>query len=128
MRFLLLLLVAAVLARLSGMVIPYWWGIAPGAVLAGWWLARNNLQAFAGGFFGLALLWGAYAAAADRSSQGLISERLAALSGLGSPWMALLLTALLGGLTGAVACWAGFRLRRAMKQFNISRPKTNNPT
>jgi hypothetical protein len=114
MRFFLLLLAAAVLARLSGMLLPFWWGIAPGAVLAGWWLARNNLQAFAGGFFGLALLWGVYAAAADQASSGLISERLAALSGLSSPWMALLLTAFLGGLIGATASWAGYRLRRAM--------------
>ena len=106
-------LVIAVLARLSLMIIPFWWGIVAGAAIGAFVLCRSASQAALCGFTGLALLWAAYIFPIHLRSDGLISGHMAGLTGLPGGWAVLLLSVLIGGLLGALAAWSGFLLKRA---------------
>ncbi len=113
MKFLLTLIAVAVLARLSVYLIPYWWGVAPGAALAGLIIARSSGQAWWGGFFGLIALWGSYATAIHLGNSGRIGGQLAELTSLSSPVLVIAATAVLGGLIGGGSCLSGFLLKKA---------------
>ncbi len=107
-------LIIAVLARLSLMIIPFWWGIVAGAAIGAFMLCRSASQAALCGFTGLALLWGAYVLPVHIRTDGLISGHMAGLTGLPGAWAVLLLSVLLGGMLGAVAAWSGFLLKKAI--------------
>jgi hypothetical protein len=112
-NFFAVLVGAAVFGRLAVYGLP-WWGVAVGAALAGLMLARKGWIAFAGGLAGIGLLWGAYAAAAASAEGQVLAERLAALTGAGSPGALVGAVALVGGLLGGLAAWTGWQLRRVV--------------
>ena len=115
MKTLLSILFIAILARLSVMVFPFWWGIAPGAALGGLLMARSFSQAMLAGFLGLVLLWGSYATSIDIQNGGRIGAQLAMLTGMPSPLLIFMMTALLGGLVGALSSISGYLLRQLIK-------------
>jgi hypothetical protein len=114
LNFLLTLIVVAILARLSVYVLPFWWGIVPGAVLGGLMAARSGLAALAGGFFGLALLWVSYALAVHVGNHGILGNQLAGITGLPSSLVVLLITATLGGVVGAAGSLTGYLVRKSL--------------
>jgi len=113
MKTLRIIVAVAVLARLASFVLP-WWGIVIGAGIAGAWLARNGVQAFAGGLFGIAFLWGVYALAAATGDGAILTERMAVLTGLPGATGLILVTSLVGAVLGALASWTGWQGRRLL--------------
>lgn len=111
MLFLLILILTAIAQYL----VP-WWGVValvPFAVAA--WRARSAGGAFGAGFLGIALLWLLVAGWQSFANDHLLAGRMAQVLPLGGSSVLLLTaTALLGGLVGGMAAWAGYLGRRAM--------------
>jgi len=109
--FLLMLLLTA----LAQYLLP-WWGVValvPFAVAA--WRARSAGGAFGTGFLSVALLWGLVAGWQSFTNDHLLAGRMAQVLPLGgSSALLLALTALIGGLVGGTAAWAGYLGRRAV--------------
>lgn len=109
-----------VLSLVGGWLFPWWWPALLGYVL-GFWLGRpsalsrrplkNGASAFAAGFLGTGMAWLALAAFMDWRNHHLLSARMAVVFHLPTHWALLVLTALLGGLLGGVAAWAGHAVR-----------------
>ena len=111
MLFLLILILSAV----AQYFVP-WWGVValvPFAVAA--WRARSAGGAFGAGFLSIALLWGLGAGWQSFANDHLLAGRMAQVLPLsGSAALLLAVTALIGGLVGGTAAWAGYLGRQAV--------------
>lgn len=117
MRFLLQLIVIALLAFVLGMLLP-WWSIAIAAFAGG--LAFNSRANFLAGFLGIGLLWVLYAWMMDATSAAPLAERISKVLFINKPLLFLITTAV-GGLVGGFAAMAGGALRKTSKRSNDDR-------
>jgi len=93
---------------------PFWWWIMIVAFAHGAAVAKSGRNAFRTGFGAAGLLWlgaGLYFLLAGGRP---IAGRMAGMFGLGSPWLMVPVTALVAGLAGAVAGYAGYAVRDAL--------------
>jgi hypothetical protein len=113
MLFLLIFLLTA----LAQYLLP-WWGVVavvPFAVAA--WRARSAGGAFGAGLLAVGLLWLAVAFWHSHANGGVLATRMAGVLPLGgSSALLLVVTALVGGLVGGTAAWAGYLGRQAVKK------------
>lgn len=117
MRFLLQLIVIAILAFVLEMLLP-WWSIAIAAFVGG--LALNSRANFLAGFLGIGLLWLLYALMMDASSAAPLAERISKVLFINKPLL-FLITTVVGGLVGGFAATAGGALRKTSKRSNDDR-------
>jgi hypothetical protein len=111
MRFLLSILLTAVLAFVAGMYLE-WWSIAIVAFLVALLLPQGLGRSFLAGFLGIFILWGVLSLWIDIKNDGLLSGKMAGLFGLGSSGILLvIITALVGALVGGFAAMSGSSLR-----------------
>lgn len=106
-------LLFVVIALILQLFLP-WWSIAVAGFIYGIWIRQKPGWAFLGGFLGIFLLWGILAAYITWVNDGILADRLASLFSLPQGWMAVLATALTGGLVGGVSAVTGNLLRRAI--------------
>lgn len=97
----------------GGFLAPWWWPALAGYAV-GCWLCRSGGWAIASGFLGTGGAWLALAAFQDWRNHHLLSARMADMFHLPYPWMLLVLTAVIGGILGGLAAWAGQALRAAL--------------
>lgn len=117
MKFLLQLIVIAILAFVLELLMP-WWSIAIAAFVGG--LAFNSRANFLAGFLGIGLLWLIYAWMMDMTSAAPLAERISNVLFINKPLL-LLVTMLIGGLVGGFAAMAGSALRGTSKRSNDER-------
>jgi hypothetical protein len=90
-----------------------WWGMVAGCILGGYLTAPMNRAAFMAGFISVFLIWGGLALYLDLQNDSILSSRVIRLFPLPQwPVILVLITALIGGLTGGLACKTGELLRR----------------
>lgn len=114
MRFFLHFFVLLSAVALFQWLLP-WWVLVPVAALVAWLLPlRSALAHFAVGFLAIALLWGLSAAWLNAQNEGILAERIGALfqglSAAGLIWV----TAILGGLLGALGSLCGYMIQRLL--------------
>ena len=113
MKFLVAVLLTALLAFVGGLYLP-WWSIALAAFLVALLIHQRAFKAFITGFLGLFILWAILAWWIDMKNQGILSAKVAEIFKsitFGSPVMLLLVTALIGGLVAGFAAMSGSYLR-----------------
>lgn len=109
-KFTLLTLLIALLTLLLGLIGP-WWFLAFGAFLSSFGLARSAWEALGASFIGAGGTWLLWSGWIHFSTGGLLSERIAGLIALPSPWLLLPITGLFGGLLGGIAGLSGYLLK-----------------
>lgn len=115
MRFILAILLTAVLSFLAGMFLP-WWSIAIVAFLVALLLIQHIGAGFLSGFLGIFILWGVLAFWIDVKNESILSQKIAQLFPLGgSSVLMILVTAFIGALVGGFAGMAGSSLKPAKK-------------
>jgi hypothetical protein len=117
MKFLLQLIVIAILAFVFELLLP-WWSIAIAAFVGG--MAFNSKANFLAGFLGIGVLWLLYALMMDATSAAPLAERISKVLLINKPLL-LLITSILGGLVGGFAAMAGSALRGNSKRSNDNR-------
>ncbi len=100
---------------IAGMALP-WWGIGAAGFAAGLWKAPTAWKALGAGFSGAGILWAAAASYIHLKSGGILTAKIAGIADLSDPSLLVVLTALIGGLVGALAAAAGYHLRSALKK------------
>lgn len=111
MRFILTVLLIALLSYIAGLYLP-WWSIAPVAFLVALFIRQTPGKSFLAGFTGIFLLWLILALWIDAANESLLSQKIAQLFPLGGSSIALIVvTALVGALVGGFAAVSGSFLR-----------------
>lgn len=105
-----------ILALGGGFLFPWWWPALAGYGI-GIWLGRKGSRAFLSGFAGAGSAWLLLAGFMDWRNHHLLSQKMAVIFHLPSPFLLLAATALMGGLLGGLGAWAGHSLRVAFSAF-----------
>ncbi len=104
-----------VFGLIAGLALP-WWGIGAAGLAAGFWKAPTAWKALGAGFSGAGILWAAAAGYIHLKSGGILTAKIAGIAGLSDPSLLVAITALIGGLVGALAAAAGYHLRPLLKK------------
>ena len=110
MRFLLLVILIALLSAAAEVFLP-WWGIAVVSFIVSLFVSLRPGKAFLAGFLGIALFWLTAACIHELTNDHILSAKMAALFHLPNYVIFILVTALIGGLVGGLSAWAGALIR-----------------
>ena len=112
MKFIISILLIALLSFASGFYLP-WWSIGLAAFIVAVLIYQKPGTAFLSGFLGVFLLWGILSWIRDVKNEGILSHKIAAIFPLGgSAFLLILVTATIGGLVAGMAALSGSYLRR----------------
>lgn len=110
MKGIIALLLMVVLSIIACMFLP-WWVVAPICFLVGMTFMDKGGQAFGLGFLAIFLVWGITASISSFSNDFIILQRMGQIFKLPSGYLLLLITAVLGGLIGALSALSGYFLQ-----------------
>ena len=111
MKFLVALLLTALLSFISGLYLA-WWGFAVIAFGVALLIHQKGWKAFLSGFAGVFLLWVILAWWIDNANGSLFSPKIAGLIGIGSSsFLLILITGLVGGIVAGFAAMSGSYFR-----------------
>jgi ABC-type multidrug transport system fused ATPase/permease subunit len=111
---LILFLLIALLSFLLQLFLP-WWIIAIVAFGAALWKATTGNTAFWSGFLAIVLVWMLMATVIHVRTDGILTERIAALLGLPASFLLIVVTALAGGIVGGMAALSGYYMRQLIR-------------
>jgi hypothetical protein len=111
MKFIVSVLVIALLSLAVGLFFP-WWTIAIVAFIVTSLIPQNPLRSFLSGFTALFLLWGALAWLISSNNDHLMASKVALILKMGNSTILILATALIGALVAGFAALAGSFIRR----------------
>jgi len=107
MKFIIALLLTAVLGYLSPLFLP-WWSFAVTSFLVAVIIHQRPWKAFLAGFIALLLLWGIYVTIIDNANQHILSTKVAQILPFKGSYIALIITtAIIGGLLSGMAALTG---------------------
>lgn len=110
----ILVVLIAITAFLLNLFLP-WWSIALPGVLLGYLFKQKGAASFGWGFLALFVLWGGQALYIHFANDGILSTRIAEMLGVGSPFLVILITGILGGLVSGLATLSGSLLNTGEK-------------
>lgn len=103
MKFIVSVIITAALAFGLGLYLP-WWTIVIAGMLTGFFIPQHWGLSFLSAFTGLFLLWGSMALFISVSNDHILAKRIAMLVVKNdSPYLIILMTALIGGVTAGVS-------------------------
>lgn len=114
MKFLVAILITALLSFVLGIYMP-WWSLALAAFVTAALLKQVPARSMLAGFLGVFFLWGILAWWIDIRNQSILSVRMAEVLPLGgSSFLLIAVTAFLGALVAAFAALSGSYFRRLL--------------
>lgn len=118
MKFLVSVLLTALLAFALGLYLP-WWSIAIAAFAVAVFIHLKPGYSFLSGLVALFLLWGIMAWAKSAANQHILADKMSVLVLKTENSMALVLvTALIGAVVGGLAALSGSLFRSVLKSNN----------
>lgn len=102
----LLALLILISAFILNLFLP-WWSIAIPGILLGYFFKKKAWASFGWGFLALFILWAGQALYIHFMNDGILSTRIANMLGVGSPYLVVLITGVLGGLVSGFATMTG---------------------
>ena len=113
MKFIVSAIITAALAFGLGLYFP-WWTIVIAGMLTGFFIPQHWFLSFLSAFTGVFLLWGLMALFISVSNDHILAKRISMLVVKNSsPYLIILITALIGGLT------SGLSASSARSLFNL---------
>jgi hypothetical protein len=106
-RFIWVILMAT--AFLLQLILP-WWSIAIAAFAFGFFFKQR--YPFLNGFLAIFILWAAAAGYISYINDGILAQRLTNLLNLPYNFLPVIITGMVGGITGGTAVLTGFYLRK----------------
>ncbi|MEX0647226.1 MAG: hypothetical protein WEA56_09430 [Balneolaceae bacterium] len=92
------------------LILP-WWSVVIPALLTGAWFFDRGLRAFCVGFTAAGFAWLLPALYIHFANDAILSTRIAEMMQVGSPWILLIITFLIGGLAGGLSALLGFMIK-----------------
>ena len=119
MRFFLLLLLTAVATYFAALLLPWWAPMFMGLLLACLIPLRKNFSSFWATALGTAMSWLLIIVMTDVANEHILSKKMAALFNLPSYTLMILVSILVGFITGGLGGLMGNTLRKLLS------PKTS---
>lgn len=117
MKFLVALLLTALLSFISGLYIEWWWFFAVMAFIVALLIHQKAGKAFTSAFLGLFILWTGLAYWIDLENESILSTKIAELLPLGgSSFLLIMVTGLIGGIVAGFAAMSGSYLRSSKQK------------
>lgn len=122
------ILVIVVLLFILHTITDFWWWIIIVPLVYAFFRAQSRGAAFRMGSFGAGILWFVVGLYQLLTASDLVARRVAEMMGLGNPWIVLLMTIVVGALTGGFAASTGYHLAAGFgfKTRECLRKKENN--
>ncbi|WP_336514060.1 hypothetical protein [Pollutibacter soli] len=118
MKFLVSIILTALLAFALGLYLP-WWSIAIASFAVAVFIHLKPGFSFLSGLIALFLLWGTMAWARSAANQDILANKMSVLVlKTENSLLLVLVTALIGALIGGLAALSGSLLRSVMKSNN----------
>ena len=115
MRFPVTILLTALLAFAAGLYMP-WWSAALAALLVAAFVPQRIGWSVLAGALGMLLLWGLMPYFLSRANDDILAHRMAQfILKKDDPLSLILVTAVIGAITGALGALTGILARRAFK-------------
>lgn len=96
-------------------ITAYWWWIMVVPLFYALFASKSGWQGFRTGLASAGLLWLGAGLFYMMTSSDIVAGRIAEMLRLGSPWLVLLVTALLAAIAGGFAGSTGYFLRAAFR-------------
>lgn len=113
MKFIVSVILTALLSLASGMYLP-WWSIALAAFIIAVLIPQKPGKAFLTGFLAIFLLWGLLAFYIDMQNEHILSQKIAELIiKTKSSFLIIFITALIGALVAGFAALSGSYVRKS---------------
>lgn len=93
-----------------------WWGLLIPTFIVGAWLLKSTFSAFLIGFLGAGFAWFFQALYIHFANEGILSSRIAEMMGVGSPWIVLMITFIIGALAGGIGALTGYLMKVNLKK------------
>ena len=119
MKFLVALILTAFLGYVAPLYLP-WWGSAITSFIVAVAIPQIPLKSFLAGFLALFLFWGIYAFILDMNNEHLLSQKVAMILPVGSGFVLILISALIGGLISGFAALSGAYIRKPVVVNELS--------
>lgn len=117
MKLFVNLILTAFLTFAFGLFLP-WWSLTIASFLVAFASGQKIGISILAGFLGVFLLWGIMTWMISNGNDHILAHRMSrVILKQDDPMMLILVTALIGGILGAISAWSGAALR------NLLRPK-----
>jgi len=115
MRFLITIILIALLAALFTAFLP-WWTIGVAAFIIAFISGKRGGSSFLAGFLAIFLFWFVWSVTVDARNGHLLSSRMAVLFKLPGNVLFMIVSALVGGLVGGFSAWSGAAIGRYLRE------------
>jgi hypothetical protein len=115
MKIVLSILLTALLSFISCLYLP-WWSIAIVAFFVAILVQQSIARSFLSGFLSIFILWSILALWIDVKNNSILSQKIANLFSLSSPFLLIIVTALIGALVSGFAAMSASSLFIKNKQ------------
>ncbi len=116
MKFFISIIVTAIVAFSMGLVLP-WWSISLAGFISGIFFKQSKLLSFLSVFIAVALFWGLMAFIISISNNHILAHRISLLIiKRDNPYLLILITSLIGGLTAGISALTGQSLMVLVKK------------
>lgn len=113
MKFLISLILTALLSFAASLFLP-WWSIALAAFLVAALIPQKPGKAFITGFIALFLLWGVLSFWLSNANENILAHKVSMLLlNMDNPYLLMLATAVIGALVAGFAALTGSYLRKS---------------
>ena len=92
-----------------------WWSVLIPALFLGAWLFEKSAHAFLIGFIAAGMAWFVQAFYIHIANDAILSTRIAETISVGSPWVLLLITFIIGGLLGGFGTLLGVQSKHVLR-------------
>jgi hypothetical protein len=113
MKFFVSILVTALLAFACGLYLP-WWSVAVAAFVVSALIYQPPLRAFFTGFCAVLLLWFGLILKINVANDNILVERVSSVMGVGGSFVLVILSCVIGAITGGLGAATGSLLRKAI--------------
>ena len=115
MKFLVSIFLTALVSFAFGLYLP-WWSVAIAGFIVSFFLYQRPISAFIAGFLGIFFLWGGLTLIRSVSNDHILAHRISILIlSRDSPYLLILVSSIIGGITGGMGALCGSLLRRLRK-------------
>jgi hypothetical protein len=111
MKFLIQLIIIIVLTIGLQLFLP-WWSAGIAGILGGFMFYHKSYVSFLLGFIAVFSVWAVYAFWLDVQNASVLSSKIAMLFQVQKPMILLLVSAVIGGITGGLGSWVGSEARK----------------
>lgn len=118
MKLLVSIFLIALLGFTFGLYMP-WWTVAIAGFTVSFFLYQKPISAFLSGFLGMFLLWGGLILIRSISNDHILAHRISLfILKQDSPYLLILVSSIIGGITSGMGALCGSLLRNLSKAEN----------